>query len=209
MRSFYRELFEWIGVRPEVGTAQKLDRYADWLISEAIPAGGIGPREADRVLTRHIGDSLVFAQAWRDDMAPNELIDIGSGAGLPGIPLAILYPDCQVTLLDRGGRRIRLLERATRVLKLENVSIEDRDAQTLDELWRTITFRGSLRLESAADLITKCLMPTGVAVFGYSTKPEPPPVPGLEGLQIELVEGPTEILGHSAWLLNIRKDGTQ
>jgi len=206
--SFYAELFDWIGIEPPAGAEKTLDQYAQWLIDEAIPAGGIGPREADRVLSRHIGDSLAFAQAWRDDLAPNELIDIGSGAGLPGIPLAILFPECQVTLLDRGGRRIRLLERAVRVLKLDNTSVVNRDATDMDELWRAMSFRGSLRLTAAADLIRKCLLPAGVAVFGFSTRPTPPPVPSLDGLHTELVEVPAEILGHSSWLLNIRHDGT-
>ncbi len=199
-------LFDWLGLEPTNDQLALLDRFSSWLVDEAIPAGGLGPREGERIWTRHIGDSLAFAQAWVDDLSPNELLDVGSGSGLPGIPLAIVFPECQVTLLDRGGRRVRLLERAVRVLGLENALVRDEDALTLDERWRAMTFRGSLRLEVAAPLIRRCLMPTGVAVFGYSTKPDPPPVPRLQGMRTELQETPPRVLGHTAWLLNMRLD---
>lgn len=199
-------VFDWLGFEPSEDQTRQLGEYAKWLVEEAIPAGGVGPREADRIWSRHIGDSLVFAAAWKDDLSPNELIDIGSGSGLPGIPLAILFPECQVTLLDRGGRRIRLLQRAVRVLDLDNATVVDRDAQTLDEKWRAITFRGSLRLASAAKLVRKCLLPDGVAVFGYSTKPDPDPVPDIDGINTKLNLVPPSVLGHSAWLLNMRLD---
>ncbi len=198
------QLFDWLEVDPTADQRVLLEQYASWLVDEAIPAGGLGPREGSRVWTRHIGDSLAFAQAWIGELSPNELIDIGSGSGLPGIPLAILFPDCQVTLLDRGGRRIRLLERAVRVLRLDNAVVRDEDAAALDERWRSMTFRGSLRLNDAATLVRRCLLPQGIAVFGYSTLPEPPPVPELEGISLDLRETPPGVLGHTAWLLNMR-----
>ena len=42
----------------------QLDRYAEWLLNEAIPAGGLGPREGPRIWDRHVADSLLFASAW-------------------------------------------------------------------------------------------------------------------------------------------------
>ncbi len=199
-------IFDWLEVEPSPEQIELLDQYAAWLVDEAIPAGGLGPREGTRVWGRHVADSLAFAAAWRDELSPNELIDIGSGAGLPGIPLAIMFPDCQVTLLDRGGRRIRLLHRAVRVLGLENAVVEDRDAAEVSEPWRAITFRGSLRLAAAADLVRRCLLPGGTAVFGYSTRPDAPPLPSLPGIETELVSVPQVVLGHTAWLLNMRVD---
>ena len=103
-----------------------LQLYADWLITEAVPAGGLGPREGERLWQRHIGDSLTFAAGWSD--VPPEILDVGTGVGLPGIPLAVLFPDTMVTLLDRGGRRVRLVHRAVRILDLPNVVIAKGDA---------------------------------------------------------------------------------
>ncbi|MCJ7726924.1 MAG: class I SAM-dependent methyltransferase, partial [Acidimicrobiia bacterium] len=118
-----RETAEWAGFPLTSAQETQLEVYAGWLRDEAIPAGGLGPREGERVWARHIADSLSFAAAWRNRTPPREILDVGSGVGLPGIPLAILWPDALITTLDRGGRRIRLLTRATRIVGLVNVDV--------------------------------------------------------------------------------------
>ena len=76
----------WCGLELSQQQIDALSEYAEWLVAEAIPAGGLGPREASRIWDRHIADSLVFATAWRDVEVPHELLDIGSGVGLPESP---------------------------------------------------------------------------------------------------------------------------
>jgi 16S rRNA (guanine527-N7)-methyltransferase len=185
----------------------RLERYAAWLIAEAIPAGGLGPREAARIWGRHVADSLVFATAWRD-AAPRELLDVGSGVGLPGIPLAMLWPETHVTLLDRGGRRTRLLHRATRLLELDNVVVAQGDVFDVADEWSGITFRGSVRAPEAVGLSARMLDVPGKAVIGLSRKSEPPDrardlvgVAKAMGLEAEVIGVPPEVLDGSAWLL--------
>jgi len=60
------------------------------------------------------------------------VIDVGSGVGLPGIPLAILWPDTTVRLVERSGRRARLLRRAVRILDLENAHVDEGDLGSLE-----------------------------------------------------------------------------
>ncbi len=190
---------------------ERLQRYAAWLVEEAIPAGGIGPREAERIWTRHVLDGLIFAAGWRDRDHPSELLDVGTGVGLPGIPLAIVMPDTLVTLLDRGGRRIRLIHRVLRVLELTNAVPAQADVFAVADEWEALTFRGSVKAQEAVGLASRLLTLGGTAVLGLSRKPEPPPmtrdlrgIAGAMGLETELDEVPPEILDGPAWLLIMR-----
>jgi 16S rRNA (guanine527-N7)-methyltransferase len=187
-----------------------LQAYADWLRREAIPAGGLGPREGERLWGRHLADSLLFSMAWRSGK-PAELLDIGSGVGLPGIPLAILWPATRVTLLDRGGRRVRLLHRVVRVLGLANVVIAQGDALAVADEWEAIVVRGALRGPEVVGLSARILSSGGTAVLGLSRREEPPDrtrdlmgVAQALGLEVELVGVPAEILDAPAWLLIMR-----
>jgi len=189
---------------------QLLEDYGDWLRREAIPAGGLGPREGDRLWARHLGDSLLFASGWRGE-APAELLDIGSGVGLPGIPLAILWPNTRVTLLDRGGRRVRLLHRVVRVLGLTNVVVAQGDALAVADEWEAIVVRGALRAPEVVGLSGRLLSPGGTAVLGLSRRETPPErtrdlmgIADALGLEPELVGVPAEILDGPAWLLIMR-----
>lgn len=81
-------------------------RFAELLRGEGVLRGLIGPREIDRLWERHLLNSAVLAEL----LAPNcRLVDVGSGAGLPGIPLAIVRPDITLTLLEPMARRVAWL----------------------------------------------------------------------------------------------------
>ena len=204
-----RRTAEWAGHTIFEDQTAFLEAYAEWLIHEAIPAGGLGPREADRVWGRHVADSLSFAAGWKTP--PSELLDVGTGVGLPGIPLAILWPDTEVTVLDRGGRRIRLLTRAVRVLGLENVRVAKGDVFDVADEWEALVFRGSVRAPEAVGLSARLLGVPGSAVIGLSRRPERPEradellgVAGALGMEAELVGVPSEILDGPGWILIIR-----
>jgi len=190
-----------------------LEGYAAWLRAEAIPAGGLGPREGERVWVRHLADSLLFGVGWRGE-APAEILDVGTGVGLPGIPLSILWPDTRVTLLDRGGRRVRLLHRAVRVLAVPNVVIAQGDAFAVADEWEGLVARGALRGPEMVGLSARLLSPGGCTVLGLSRQAAPPErtrdlvgIAEALGLEAELVEVPTEILDGPAWLLIMRRSG--
>jgi 16S rRNA (guanine527-N7)-methyltransferase len=75
------------------------------------------------MVTRHFLDSL-SVMPWIDQ---GPLLDAGSGAGLPGVPLAIMRPELQVTLLDSAGKKIRFLNHVARSLELRNIHpVQDR-----------------------------------------------------------------------------------
>lgn len=139
---------------------------AGWLKHEAIKAGGLGPNEAGRIWTRHLADSLAFAYAWRDSTPPTRLLDIGAGIGLPGIPLAVLWPETAVTLLDRSGKRVDLATRAVRGLQLGNVEVRQGDVDEESAGWEGATFRAVFSPERALEVANSVLAPGGLAVVG-------------------------------------------
>ena len=76
--------------------------------------------EPGEVATLHLLDSLAVAAAG--DLAGKKVIDVGTGAGFPGVPLAIALPNASLTLLDSLGKRVNFLEETCRALGLQNVT---------------------------------------------------------------------------------------
>ena len=174
-----------------------LTSYRDWLLAEALPAGGIGSAEAVRIDRRHIADSLLFATPMGE---PMEIWDLGSGVGLPGIPLAIMFPRTPVVLIDRSSRRGDLMRRAVRVLDLPNVRVEQDEIEHLRGSTATIVSRASLPPEELLRVARRHLEPGGLAIVGGSWT-EKPTATGWETMEI-----PSEVLDHTIWLLIMRRE---
>lgn len=90
-------------------------RYAELLVGPGVERGLIGPREVDRIWDRHIINSAAVAELIEPGA---RVIDVGSGAGLPGLPLAIARPDLSMTLLEPMLRRTEFLDEAVGELGL-------------------------------------------------------------------------------------------
>ncbi|HJE50579.1 MAG TPA: class I SAM-dependent methyltransferase, partial [Tessaracoccus flavescens] len=95
--------------------AKELNQYVDILISRGIEWGLMGPREGDKMWQRHVANSVALADAVPMGV---EVADVGSGAGLPGLPLAMIRPDLRVTLIEPLQRRVAFLELAVEELEL-------------------------------------------------------------------------------------------
>ena len=93
-------------------------QYVDILVSRGVDWGLIGPREIGRLWERHILNSIAL-----ESLIPEgcRVADVGSGAGLPGIPLAILRPDLEMTLIEPMLRRSNFLTEA-----LDELGLDDR-----------------------------------------------------------------------------------
>ncbi|MFT4202144.1 16S rRNA (guanine(527)-N(7))-methyltransferase RsmG [Gordonia sp. (in: high G+C Gram-positive bacteria)] len=94
--------------------------YHDWLADAAVTRGLIGPRETDRLWDRHILNCAVVGELFE---AGERVVDIGSGAGLPGIPVAIARPDLRVVLVEPLLRRTTFLSEVVDDLGLVNVTV--------------------------------------------------------------------------------------
>jgi 16S rRNA (guanine527-N7)-methyltransferase len=160
------KVLRWVGVTLDSHQWGQLQALAEWLRDEAVGAGGIGPNESARIWSRHIADSLAFSCGWRAATPPPRLLDVGSGVGLPGIPLAVLWPQVAVTLLDRAEKRADLVKRAVRQLDLENVEVRQGDVRSERTRWDGAVFRAVLPPLQALEVARTVLRPGGTAVIG-------------------------------------------
>jgi 16S rRNA (guanine527-N7)-methyltransferase len=137
----------------------KLDRaqrYAEILAGAGVERGLIGPREVDRLWDRHILNSVAVAEL----LEPNESVtDIGSGAGLPGIPLALARPDLRVTLIEPLLRRSDFLREVIEELGIDVAVVRGR-AEALTVRQRVgETDVAVSRAVASLDKLTKWSMP--------------------------------------------------
>jgi 16S rRNA (guanine527-N7)-methyltransferase len=95
-------------------------RYAELLADAGVRRGLIGPREVPRLWERHLLNCAVLSEVIPQGVS---VCDVGSGAGLPGIPLALTRPDLSITLLEPLLRRTTFLEEVVRLLGLTNVTV--------------------------------------------------------------------------------------
>lgn len=133
------------------------ERYAELLAGAAVERGLLGPREAERVWDRHILNSTAIAELLDSG---DRIVDIGSGAGLPGIPLAIARADLQVVLVEPMLRRSQFLQSAVSELDLPVEVVRGRaeDQPVLDRLGGRMDAAVS-RAVAALDKLTRWSLP--------------------------------------------------
>jgi 16S rRNA (guanine527-N7)-methyltransferase len=149
------------------------ERYAAWLADAGVVRGLIGPREVPRLWDRHILNCAVLGEVIPEGVS---MADIGSGAGLPGLVLAIARPDLQITLIEPLLRRTTFLEEVAGDLGLENVTVLRGRADAFHgELgFDVVTSRAVAGLGKLLDWSMPLVVPRGalVAMKGSSIEAE-------------------------------------
>ncbi|WP_459970063.1 16S rRNA (guanine(527)-N(7))-methyltransferase RsmG [Nocardioides pyridinolyticus] len=149
------------------------ERYAGLLATDGVVRGLIGPREAPRLWDRHLVNCALLAELVP---AGSTVCDIGSGAGLPGLVLAIARPDVQVTLVEPLLRRTTFLEEVVAELGLDHVEVVRGRADSLHGQRRfdVVTSRAVAPLGRLLDWSMPLVAPTGalVAMKGSSVADE-------------------------------------
>lgn len=102
----------------------RIRTYAELLVGAGIERGLLGPREADRIWERHIFNCLPVTTLLKDSAT---VFDVGSGAGLPGIVLALARPDLEVVLIEPLERRAEFLQQAVSGLNIEVINAQAQD----------------------------------------------------------------------------------
>ncbi len=127
-------------------------------------------RQAEEMARLHILDSLTvlpFIQGKR-------VADIGTGAGLPGIPLAIFLPDVEFVLLDSNSKKTRFVQQAILELKLKNVTVQHRRVESFkpDLLFSTVTMRAFASLQDIMQLTSHLIAPQGMLLAMKGQQPD-------------------------------------
>jgi 16S rRNA (guanine527-N7)-methyltransferase len=163
-------------VARRVFASDRLDlaiRYTELLATEGVVRGLIGPREAPRLWERHVFNSAVLADAIPDGVS---VCDIGTGAGLPGLVVAIARPDLRMTLVEPLLRRTTFLDEVVTELGLDQVRVVRGRAEDLHgaEAFDVVTSRAVAPLERLLGWSMPLVAPTGalVAMNGQSVHEE-------------------------------------
>jgi len=151
-------------------TDQALE-YGQILASTAVERGLIGPREVDRIWDRHIFNSLPLIRLMPEG---STVIDIGSGAGLPGIVLGLARPDLQITLLEPLERRANFLLEVITQLGLSNLQVVRGRAEQHKPRYQIVTARAVAPLPKLLQISWRLIAPGGklLALKGENAESE-------------------------------------
>ena len=148
MSSDKSEFLGWLRLKYNLLSEEQVGQLVEYgdLLGDATERMGIVSRhDRERLFTRHIRESLLpeLVNAIGESA---RVLDIGSGGGLPGIPLAIVRPDIQVTLLEARNSKVAFLERVKLALGLKNVAVR---AGRMEEISGSVTGRWNCAISRA------------------------------------------------------------
>jgi 16S rRNA (guanine527-N7)-methyltransferase len=139
-------------------TASRFESYLSLFIrwNERLNLSAV--RDEDGIISRHLTESIIVANALPRGIAT--LLDFGSGAGLPGIPIALCRPETAVTLAESQGKKAAFLQEAVRVLGLKARVLAQR-AETIEESFDCVILRAVDKMPKAVADATRLVAPEG------------------------------------------------
>ena len=136
--------------------------FAQTLANDSDELGLLGPRELDKLWSRHILNSAVVAELVRPS---DKVADVGSGAGLPGIPMAIARPDAQFVLIEPMERRSSWMLEVVEHLGLKNVRVlRSRAEDVTEQDFDIVTARAVAALDKLLKMCVPLLKPGGALI---------------------------------------------
>jgi 16S rRNA (guanine527-N7)-methyltransferase len=157
-----RAILDALGIDTSEQQLSFLQRYADLLATRGAAQGLISEADRERVWERHVLDSLRAAPMVG---AAGSVIDLGSGGGLPGIPLAIALPDVQVELLERRRGRVAFLELVIGDLGLSNATATLAGTESVQREVDVCTARAFASAQRSWDEALRLLAPAGRLIY--------------------------------------------
>ena len=157
------------GVALEGSVGASLARYLERLLETNRAFNLTAVTEPAAAWSKHIVDSLSLAPALRAEPDLKQVVDVGSGGGLPGIPLAIALPDRRFTLVESTGKKARFLADVSRELGLANVQVVEDRAESFGQgagraRFDAVTSRAVSRLPVLLELTLPLLRPKGLCL---------------------------------------------
>jgi len=157
--------------------------YLDLLLRWNARVNLTGIRDAEGILSRHFIASIICARALPAGVG--SLLDLGSGAGFPGIPIALCRPEISVTLAEAQAKKAAFLQEALRILSLGAI-VYGRRAETLGSVFDCVVMRAVDKMEKAVAAGSRLVAPKGWLVL-MATGNELPALEAAAGLNFEWV----------------------
>lgn len=161
---------EALGLAPDSAQQESLLDYLALLLKWNSAYNLTAVRDPEQMVTRHLLDSLAVAPHFSGE----HVIDVGTGAGLPGVPLAVMFPGTRFALLDSNGKKTRFLFQVKTALRLDNMEIHHARVESFrpPELFDAVVSRA---FASLADMAAGCrhlLAPDGRLLAMKGAYPE-------------------------------------
>jgi 16S rRNA (guanine527-N7)-methyltransferase len=152
-------------IAPQSLSSQQLaqvSNYLDLLLKWNSKINLTAVRNPEEILTRHFGESFFAAQhLFPDPNAATTAIDLGSGAGFPGLPLKIWDPELSLTLIEANQKKATFLREAVRTLRLSNATVFAQRAESIDLKAALVSLRAVEHFEEAVQSARRLLQPSG------------------------------------------------
>ena len=144
--------------------------YIDLLLKWNARMNLTAVRDSEQIVTRHFGESFFAAKTIRDKLPPKSIIDLGSGAGFPGIPTAMLMPQAKVTLIEASQKKSTFLKEVVFALQLKNVEVFSGRAQSYSGKADVVTLRAVEKFDESLPVAIGLAIPGGLvaAMIGAS-----------------------------------------
>lgn len=141
-----------------------ISTYIDMLLHWNSRINLTAVREPEEIVRRHFGESLFAARCLFpnvDDQPLTRIIDIGSGAGFPGLPIKLWFPQAHVTLIESNHKKVAFLREVIRALTLMNIDVFSGRAETYSQLGDVVTLRAVEKFETTLPIAKRRLVPGG------------------------------------------------
>jgi 16S rRNA (guanine527-N7)-methyltransferase len=148
--------------------------HASAVVSDGDRLGLVSERTLEAVIARHTADSLLFALARRP-MPEDAWVDVGSGAGFPGLVLACCFPDARFTLVEPQRRRAGFLELQLVQLGLTNAEVLAARASELEPIFDVATARALAEPLLALEALKSLIKPDGAVLLAVGDNTVAPP----------------------------------
>lgn len=168
---------------------EQISTYIDLLLRWNARVNLTAIRTPEEIVTRHFGESLFLARhlfpaassspLTTGHRPPPTVLDIGSGAGFPAVPLKIWAPEIELTLIESNHKKAAFLREVSRALTLTNINVITARAETVTTTADVVTFRAVEHFESILPIATRLLAPKGrlALLIGASQLPALAPIP--------------------------------